>query len=391
MSKNFKITHNADRIKHLMMLFGLSEHQFLEKISEGNSTPYTKENVFGSEISINALKRIDKIFNKGLDYYLDLNPPIASKEASIFFRKEFGTELNLADRKLINKYEEIKNSLGALASLSNFHIKRVLKEYSIQDSPISVANEVREQFQFKKKNSSAREFLKSLIYDLANLNVYVFEEIIYPSTKAENRPNIDGFFIKPNVIGIKNNYYPREIFTLIHEFAHYLIGEEEIESVDEDLTQYTSKVNKIERWCNDFAFAFLIGEHSNILEKIEKVDSTNDYCDYDIQEISEKTYLSKIAIYTHLLYVHKMTKADYTMVKKGIDDKNKEEKLRKEEQKKKDKESGNDIKFFYPSKPILSPLHVATIQSAFYEGVINDYEVCKKLDINPSQLEKYIG
>ena len=91
------------------------------------------------------------------------------------------------------------------------------------------------------------------------------------------------------------------------------------------------------------------------------------------------------------MYVNKMSKDDYKKVKKGIEDKKKEEQLRKEEQKKKDKELGNEETFFSSPKPILSPLHEATIQSAYYEGVINDYEVCKKLNIKPSELDKYIG
>jgi hypothetical protein len=41
-------------------------------------------------------------------------------------------------------------------------------------------------------------------------------------------------------------------------------------------------------------------------------------------------------------------------------------------------------------KPINSPLLISTIQTAFYEGVINEYDVCKTLNISPDKLEKYL-
>ena len=41
-------------------------------------------------------------------------------------------------------------------------------------------------------------------------------------------------------------------------------------------------------------------------------------------------------------------------------------------------------------KPMNSPLLISTIQAAFYEGVINEYDVCKTLNISPDKLEKYL-
>ena len=41
-------------------------------------------------------------------------------------------------------------------------------------------------------------------------------------------------------------------------------------------------------------------------------------------------------------------------------------------------------------KPINSPLFISTIQTAYYEGVINEYEVCKRLNIKPEKLEAYL-
>ena len=91
--------------------------EFLQKISAGLKNPITKEDVFGNEIKVSYLKRIDKIFEKGLHYYLDPKAPEKSKEASIFFRKQNfqNDELNIGAITVVNQFEELKLSLSAIA------------------------------------------------------------------------------------------------------------------------------------------------------------------------------------------------------------------------------------------------------------------------------------
>jgi hypothetical protein len=78
------------------------------------------------------LKRIDKVFNKGIHYYLDPKPPDVSKDASIFFRKsKFDVELSLGSRKIVNYFEEFKISLSAIAELSDIKFERILPVFNI--------------------------------------------------------------------------------------------------------------------------------------------------------------------------------------------------------------------------------------------------------------------
>lgn len=80
--------------------------------------PITIEQIFATNIEIGHLKRIDKVFNKGIHYYLDPKSPDISKDASIFFRKaKFDIDLNLGARKIVNHFEEFKISLSAIAEL----------------------------------------------------------------------------------------------------------------------------------------------------------------------------------------------------------------------------------------------------------------------------------
>ncbi len=382
-----KVEHNISRLKQLLKMYGLSVQEFLDIISKGLKKPITNKDIFSERIELSHLKRIDKLFEKGIHYYLDPKTPENSYEASVFFRKEkFETELNIRAKKVVSKFEELKISLSAIAKLSDMEIIRTIPKYSLIDNPKSVATAVRKKL-YPQFNSKRRDFLKSLISKFANNNIFVFEFVEAPNRKE--KANIDGFFLKPDVIVIKRHQsFRREIFTLAHELAHYLIEEEEIELLDYSVIA-DKHISILERWCNDFAYFFLIGDYDKLMEEIKVANHLNDYSFDIIEEISNNTHLSKIALFTRLLYQNKISNNDYNLIKNDFDEQFANYKREKELEKQLLKEQG--IKQHGSiAKPIPSPLFISTIQTAFYEGIINEYEVCKKLNIKPDKLEKYI-
>ncbi len=357
-------------------------------VSEGLKNPLSKDDVLSKEIKINHLKRIDKVFSKGLHYYLDPKSPEVSKDASIFFRKnKFGTDLNIGAKKIVNQFEEFKISLSAISKLAEINIDRTLPVFSVKDDPKAVATKIREEL-YPDFNPIPKEFLRALISKFAEKNILVFEFV--ETWNKKEKANIDGFFLAPNVIVLKRQQssFRREIFTLVHELGHYLLNEEEIEELD-ILNFANNKLSVIERWCNDFAYYFLTGEYNKAFEQIEKADGTNDYHFEMIESISKQTHLSKIALFTKLLFQKKITQSNYNTIKADFDE---QYRLRQEEEKKKrelDKIKGVQKGGSTP-KPMNSPLLISTIQTAFYEGVINEYDVCKTLNISPDRLEKYL-
>ena len=50
-------------------MYRLTVQEFIELISKGLKKPITKKDVFSDEIELSHLKRIDKVFDKGLHYY----------------------------------------------------------------------------------------------------------------------------------------------------------------------------------------------------------------------------------------------------------------------------------------------------------------------------------
>ncbi|WP_234109932.1 ImmA/IrrE family metallo-endopeptidase [Chryseobacterium sp. R2A-55] len=365
----------------------MSEEELLSIISGDLKNPITKDQIWTEEIKISHLKKIDKIFNKGIQYYLDPSTPEKNKEASIFFRKtELGGELNLGAKQIVNQFEETSLSLSALAKLSDVKFERVLPNYSVTSSPKQAGKEIREKLNpiFKVQ---PKEFLVELIRVLGYANIIVFEYVEHHA-KIE-KSNIDGFYIKPNNIVLKRNqrFFRREIFTLIHELGHYLLDEEVAEEVNYNSMQ--APINKIERWCNEFAYYFLVAEYDKMISNVEFASPKNDYHHDLITEVSSKTHLSRTALMTRLLINEKISPAYYQKFKKNLQE---EFEAKREEEKKKrelDKEMGVKT-FAQPAVPIKSPLVISTYQKAYFEGAISEYEFCQKLNIKSENFERYI-
>ncbi len=368
-------------------MYKLSATEFLSKISEGLKNSITEKDVFSDKIEIAHLKRIDKIFEKGIHYYLDPKAPENSKEASVFFRKEsFGTDLNFRAKKVVSQFEELKISISAISKLAELDTNRKVPKFSINDNPEKVADEFRKLL-YPKFTNIRRDFLKSLISKLAEHNILVFEFVETHSRKE--KANIDGFFLKPNVIVLKRHQsFRREIFTLAHELAHFLLEKEEIELLNYEVMA-DKHLSSIERWCNDFAYYFLIGEYGKIIKKLDPANASNDYHFDLIESISDNTHLSQIALFTRLLFQNQISQSNYNKVRNDFEEQFKKYQEEKEREKEIQKEKGIKQRGSV-AKPISSPLFVSTIQAAFYEGIINEYEVCKKLNIKPEKLDKFI-
>ena len=382
-----KVEHNISRIRYLLEMYRMSIKEFLQKISVGLKNPITEEDVFGQDIQVSHLKRIDKIFEKGLHYYLDPKSPEKSKEASVFFRKQSfqNDELNLGAVKIVNKFEELKLSLSAIAKLSDLDFKRQINKYSISDNPREIALKVRQEL-YPRFNRDRRTFLKALISSLATKNILVFEFI--ETWNKKEKANIDGFYLKPNMIVLKRyQSFSREIFTLAHELGHYLLDEEEIEEINYSV--YNKNLSTIERWCNDFAYFFLVGDYAVVLDKLEIASPDNDYHHDLIEKISFETHLSRLSLFTRLLYQKKISKSNYAFVREEFEELYRQRQKEKELEKQLLKEQGIKQRGSV-AKPIPSPLFLTTVQTAYYEGVLNEYEVCKKLNIKPEKLDKYI-
>lgn len=369
---------NEDRLRYLLDLYKLPEKDFINRISEGLEKKLTHDDIFTSLINVNHLKRIDHVFKKGLSFYTDPSDPPPAQASSIFFRKTvFAEELNFTTKRALNDFETYKLFLSATAKALNKDFNRTLPTVTAKNDAKKTAEKFRNLI-YPDFNSDQKEFLTSFINRLGNFNIIVLELI--ENWNQLEKYNIDGAFLNPNVIILKRqaaSSFRREIFTLAHELAHYLLNVEEAEPIDYNVLA-KENLSNIEKWCNDFAFHFLIHDFFSEFKNLTLANAANDYHHSFIEYLSNRTHLSQMALYTRLLLEKKITPKAYGNIKREAEDilkrqvEEEKRKREKERQETPDKGGGRP-------KPINSELLVNTLQAAFDKGVIGEYEMIRAL------------
>lgn len=377
------IQFNKERVDYLLALFGMSKDELLSSLNEGRKKQITLEDIYGDDIKLSLLKRIDEIFHKGLSFYLDFTPIDLNRQTKIFFRKtRFQSVLSMEDKRLVDSFESLKSLLDGYRTLTDTLTDeyQLHNSFTIEQNPKYAADQVRGMLIPEQNIKDHREFLKAIIANLAAINVYVFEFI--ETWNKRERATIDGFYLDPNIIVLKRQKsYKREIFTLAHEIGHYLLGVEDVEALDMSKVEKNRMSNKVERWCNDFAFYLIAGDAVNELDKYsvysEDVNST-------IEGLSKSTHISRMAWYTRLAYKNIVPMPRYRGIIRDLEEEQAEKQREiKEEQKNKSSNAR-------APKPIVSPLYLETMQYAFYNGLISEASFCEQLRISPKQIDKYL-
>lgn len=402
-SKKVEFEINPLRLQYLLDLYKLSKGDFLNllnnKIKRDIVNMETLNRIFNKKekVNENILKRIDKIFEKGIIWYITKRDISDIKKSSIFFRKDvFNSEIKLESIKIVNKYEILSTDIQILGNYINFIPTKRIKKYQLSDNPENVAIEIfnliskiendliDKRITKKIKLGDCRGYLKNLIRALEQLDVFVFEHIEMPRKKE--KVNFNGFFIGPNMIVIKKQHIRREIFTLVHEFAHYILEQEEIDDMTEEKTNFNK--NKIEQWCNTFAFYFLLNNQKDKFKNLNQLLNNNDFQRKKIEELYNSTFLSYSAFYTRLRIEEKISEKDYKKIKEEINqiiEKNKEdEKNRIKMENEKRIAAGKEP--MHPTfKAIESNLFKELVKINYFEGNINENNLREFLKIKPEK------
>ena len=381
---------NKERIVYLLSLYKMTVDEFMRIATEGWKKPFTWEDVYRDHIPLKILKRVDRVFQKGLFYYADPTMPEKRKSVSVFFRKTtFGAELNLGSRQRVREFEDLKTRLNTISKLSDVTLKRKLPISKLSSNPREVAFALREQV-LPAFTDKKRDFLKNFINKLGEQNVFVFE-FVDVSNKKE-KANIDGFYLSPNAIVLKRiqKSFSREIFTLAHELGHYLLNQEEIEEVDiTKLSHLDVPISAVEKWCNTFAYFLLLGEEkAELLDKTTVFNAQNDYGHEIVKRISKETNLSRLAIFTNLLIQKKLSYDSYVNIKEELEEQWQQRIARKALQKELDKINGIEVQGRNP-QPIRAEIVKDVFSVALSSGVIGEQEYCKTMKIKPADINEF--
>ncbi len=402
---------NIERINFLIDFFKITKEKFLELTNEGLKSDKNKIKFedFENKIELSKIKRIDKIFNKGLCWYIDTEKPNKKNNSSIFFRKKsFNSKIGIEDIKIIDEFEKKRILTSILCNNIDFKLHRKIKKFEVNDDVNEIVEIVRYKFKeieeelIKEKkikkihNKNTKEndknYLKNLFRIIEEFNIFVFEYL--ENHNKKEKVNFEGFYIKNIIVVKRQENLRKEIFTLLHEFAHYLLEEEEIdENIDNNLKDI--KNNKVEKWCNEFAFKLLLGDYKETFYQ-KLPNKQNNFCQEEIINLVKKTYLNPISFYTNFLINKKIDYKYYTDKRDEIDRNFKrkierEKKQRKEENKLK-KSSGQKISPMIP-KEIKSELFYDIVKINFDRGKIDDRDFCNYLNIKneKSRMETFLS
>jgi len=401
-SKKIEYFINPLRLIYLLELYKVNKEDLVNLLNRNKKNELRKSGLVDrkwindildkkDKVSLPILKRIGDTFGVSLSWLISTRalPP---KNGSVFFRKKtFNSELDFNSRKIIDSFEKLKIETQLMTKYINYKPKRLLKVYSQNDNAASVAKDIYSKFfekyqsLFEKKEIkdtlSERDFLKNLMRTMEEFNIFVFERT--ETWNKKERLDIDGLFLNPNFILIKRNqkYFRREIFSLVHEFAHYLLNIEEIDNLKEEFSNF--KLSKIEKWCNQFSFYFLLQDQIKNYERINGNSSEEDVNNI-VNEIYTNTHLSQRAIYTRLIIEEKITKVYYDRkikeLNKHIEQKKEDERLQKERNKALGIEQGGSA-----PKPIESKLFTELVKINYFEGNIAENKLREYLRINPEK------
>ncbi len=249
--RTFKVNVNPEIIKWSIKNINMPEEVIIKKIG-------ITKNIFDKWINnldkptYIQLQKLAKNVRVSPLIFLSDKPP--NEEPMRVFRTYNNTDQKSYDTLLmIKRITFLQDVVYNLYNNLNLRKEANIERYSIKTNPKEIAENERKKFfdldnqlQSKTKYDVLRKFRTQVEDNNILVMQFPFEDIRGLSLIDKN----------PYIIVLNSRDDPTSrIFTLFHEYAHILLG---INELDED-SNYSSS-DKIEKWCNNFASYFLISD-----------------------------------------------------------------------------------------------------------------------------------
>ena len=295
-----KISVNPDILKWARESANLSFEDVGQKIKKTAETIQSWESGQESPTYVQLEKLAYQIYKRPIAVFFFPNPPEEDSPTKSFrtLPQHELQQLPPNILHLLRKAYAMQINLEELCDGQNFAEKKIWQEVQIKPGQTfeQTATQIRnileisleEQFSWK----SADIALKNWRDVLEVKGIFVFKE-------AFRQPEISGFCLFDTEFPLiyLNNSMPktRQIFTLFHELAHLLFGTGGIDKVEDDYFDFLSGTDlRIERFCNQFAAAFLVPD-SDFDQRIQDFRYPNGYSvdDYEISELAGRYSVSR--------------------------------------------------------------------------------------------------
>ncbi|OIO64945.1 hypothetical protein AUJ68_04490 [Candidatus Woesearchaeota archaeon CG1_02_57_44] len=253
------------------------------------------------------LEELSIIFKRPIASFL-LSKPLQEKPKPKDYRM-LPSKTNIFDKKTIlvmrksRKLQELSKELSRnIAYETGSKIKRI----KISERPESIAKQYRELFTLteerQKKFKNPYELFNYLRDVLEEYNIFLFQfsmpvEDARGFVFADETPSVI-------VVNTKDSIEAR-IFSMMHEFGHILLGESVI-----DLPEATASYkDEVERWCNEFASAFLLPKE--IAKPVFDENKSQLLQRAILKTLSNRYKVSKAMLLVNMLKLKYITKTDY--------------------------------------------------------------------------------
>ncbi|MDO9098363.1 MAG: XRE family transcriptional regulator [Candidatus Methanoperedens sp.] len=268
----------------------------VEAIESGKKSPMLKQ-----------LRELSTAYKRPLAAFL-LSEPVKEKPKPKDFRM-------LPDRKdtfdkktilVLRKARTLQEISNELSYNIDYQTKAAVEKAKTSDKPEDLANKYRMTFELtvdnQKRFKTSYELFNFLRDKMEDLNILVFQ---YSMPVEDAR----GFALTdetPNVIVLNSkDTIEARIFSLMHEFAHILLGETGIDFPDVTI----STRNEVEVWCNRFASAFLLPADMamNLFKSNKSTLTETD----TLNKLSRKYKLSKAMLLFNMLKMDFISETEY--------------------------------------------------------------------------------
>lgn len=260
--------------------------------------------------TLTQLRNLSKLYKRPLASFF-LSEPKEEKPLPKDYRF-LPNRANVFDKKTILAIRRSRRLQGLGKELSlniRYETVTTAKKAALNDNPELVAAEYRRlfalDFEKQRKFQDSYKLFTYLRDVLEDSNVLVFQ-FSMPIEDARGFALADDL---PSIIVINSkDSIEARLFTLMHEFAHILLGETVIDIPDESLANR----DNIERWCNGFAASFLLPKQS--VEELFKEYHSRLTETETLNTLSRKYKVSKAVLLVKMMELDYISRQEFDKV-----------------------------------------------------------------------------
>jgi Zn-dependent peptidase ImmA (M78 family) len=331
--------------------------EYLNELIDGRTDP-----------KLTDLKKIDSLLHRGIPFYFLSFIPRENIMAE--FRSKTDARFSPKVELTLRKYHELREEIGFLAQENFIVLGRKTDLFKIEDDPDSIAEYIRETLNYIPedwKSKPSKSVFDHIRRRMEELNLFVFKDDLKEGVRGCIFIGSD----LPTLILVRSDDDKNgEIFTLIHEFCHYLLDSEDILFVEDGN-------DRVEVWCNRVTSAFLMNTKEEEREGITLSNRELILTPERIAELSSAYKLSKNALMLKFLFKGIVTEQVYRSFLNAY-----------APRKDRETEGGN---WHNTNRDRLSKRYMKLVSESYNKGFISVHDAMEYLNIkNRSRLERYL-